>query len=173
MSTRDTGAGRAGPGPVRDRPVPAAPAWPAYAAAAWMAFFGLVHGYWAVGGGLALPAGFSVRDSAAFLVVDLVAIPLCAVGALLALALLRPAGRRLPRRPLLALAWATTALLVGHALPAMVVLAGLALGVVAGELTERDRLTLFLYEPYWLLGGVLFGLATLAAQRRGRAGRTG
>jgi hypothetical protein len=133
-----------------------------------MAFFGLVHAYWALGGTAALPAGFSVRDDLRFLVVDLVAIPLCGIGAVLALALARPPGRR--HRALLALGWATTVLLAGHALPAMVVLAGLALGLVDGELTERDRLSLFLYEPYWLLGGVLFGLATAAAHRRGRAG---
>ena len=160
MSTRDTRTDRT-------RAAGAAVPWTAYAAAAWMAFFGLVHVYWALGGTAALPAGFSVQDDARFLAVTLVAIPLCGIGAALALALARPPGRR--RRPLLALAWATTALLVVHALPAMVVLAGLALGIVDGELTERDRLSLFLYEPYWLLGGVLFGLATAAAQRR-RAG---
>jgi hypothetical protein len=132
-----------------------------------MAFFGLVHVYWLLGGGVALPAGFSVPAHPAFLVVSLLAVPLCGIGAALALGLARPLGRR--RRPLLALAWAATALLLVHALPAMVVLAGLALGLVDAELTERDRLSLFVYEPYWLLGGVLFGLATLAAQRR-RAG---
>jgi hypothetical protein len=149
-----------------------------------MAFFGLVHVYWALGGTAALPAGFSVRDDLRLLVVDLVAVPLCGIGAVLAVALGRVpriaggAGPRPPRSPgptlarpvrrraLLALGWATTALLVVHALPATVVLAGLALGLIDGELTERDRLSLFVYEPYWLLGGVLFGLATAVAHGR-------
>lgn len=172
MSTGDTRAGPAGrAGPTGRIEAPAG--WPAYAAAGWMVLFGAVHVYWALGGTAGLPAGFSVRDSVAFLVVDLVAVPLCGLGAVLALALVRPFGRRVRRWMLLAAAWATTALLTLHALPAMVVLLGLAVGVLDAELDERDRLSLFLYEPYWLLGGILFGLATVSGQRSGRAGRAG
>lgn len=156
MSTRDTRAEPRAAYPTKP--------WAAYAAAAWMVFFGLVHVYWLLGGTGALPEDFSVRDDARFVAVTVAAIPLCGVGAAVAVVLTHPFSRR--RRPLLVLAWATTALLVLHALPAMVVLAGLALGLVDDELTERDRLALFVYEPYWLLGGVLFGLATLAARRR-------
>jgi len=139
--------------------------WPAYAACVWMVLFAAVHAYWAVGGTVGLPPGLSVRDNPALFIIDVVAIPLCLVGAALALAFVRPWGARLPRRLLMVAAWGTSALLVLHALPAMVTLIGLALGMYAEPLSPETRFSLFLYEPIWMLGGLLFVLAAWRFQR--------
>ena len=49
-----------------------------------------------------LPKGMSVDMNPALFLIDVVAVPLCALGALLALSLIRPWGRLFPRRLLLA-----------------------------------------------------------------------
>ncbi|QUH05491.1 DUF3995 domain-containing protein [Saccharopolyspora erythraea] len=138
----------------------------AYGAATWGALFALVHAYWLFGGRLGLPAGLSVRGNLPLLIIDLVAIPLCAGAAVLALALVRDWGRRFPRRLLLAGAWGTAALLVVHSAPSVVDWAALLLGRL--HLAELDAMAYFatvLYEPFFLAGGVLFGLAALGYQR--------
>ena len=54
----------------------------------------------------------------------------------------------------------------------MVSWALLPLGMLDGELSDEERFSLFLYEPFWLLGGILFALATweyrVALRRRER-----
>ncbi|MBA2530173.1 MAG: DUF3995 domain-containing protein [Euzebyales bacterium] len=130
-----------------------------------MVLFAAVHAYWALGGTAGLPAGLSLAGNTTLFVIDVVAIPLCLAGAWLALALARPWGRRLPRRVVLAAAWAVSALLVVHAVPAVVDGILLVTGLRSAELSTSERFSLFLYEPYWLFGGILFGLATWSFQR--------
>lgn len=139
--------------------------WPAFAACTWAIAFAAVHLYWGLGGSAGLPPGRSVSDNAALFVINLVAIPLCLIGALLALALLQPWGRRLPRRWLLAAGWSTSALFIVHTLPAIAKGVLIVLGIHADALSAEERFSLFLYEPYWFAGGVLFGLAALNLQR--------
>jgi Protein of unknown function (DUF3995) len=64
-----------------------------------------VHLYWALGGTVGQPKGISVDMNPALFVIDVLAVSLCVVGALLALSLVRPWGRLFPRRFLLACAW--------------------------------------------------------------------
>jgi hypothetical protein len=138
-----------------------------------MVLFAAVHLYWAAGGTLGLPPGLSLPEHTPLLVIDLLAVPLCTVGALLALALIRPWGRRLRHWWLLAASWATAALLVVHALPAVVEWVLLASGARPRPLSAQDRFSLFAYEPYWLLGGILFGVAAWSYQRGSRHARRG
>ena len=72
--------------------------WAAYAACAWALTFAAVHLYRALGGTVGLPPGFTVAMKPALFVIDVLAVPLCVVGALLTLSLVRPWGRLLPRR---------------------------------------------------------------------------
>ncbi len=149
-------------------PTPAPPSnrtWPAFAACTWAGAFAAVHLYWGLGGSSGLPPGRSVSDNTALFVINLVAIPLCLIGALLALALVQPWGRRLPRRWLLVASWSTCALFIVHSLPAIAQGALLVLGPHDDALSAEERFSLFLYEPYWFAGGVLFGLAALNFQR--------
>lgn len=94
--------------------------------------------------------------------------------ALLALALVRPWGRLLPRRLLLMAGWGAVAVmavyegaasLVQHAL----MVAGV-IDIPAGLGATAARWHLALWDPWWLLGGILFGLATWRYQRRDQDG---
>lgn len=156
---------------------PQAKAWlmmvPAYAACAWGVLFAAAHLYWVMGGTVGLPRGLSLFSNIPLLVIDIVAIPLCIIAALLALTLVRPWGRRFPRLMLLTAAWGTAALFVVHAAPAIPDWMALALGLRTTALTSMDRFSLFLYEPWFLTGGILFGVAAWCAQRRSRDWRLG
>ncbi|MFF1482504.1 DUF3995 domain-containing protein [Streptomyces sp. NPDC058301] len=134
----------------------------AYAAAMWATTFSAVHLYWLLGGQAGLPAGLSVRGNTPLLVIDVLAIPLCAVAAALALALVRPWGTRLPGRLLTVGVWGTTALLLLHAAPSVPDWAALAVGArTSADLDAMGHFATFLYEPFFMAGGLLFALASL------------
>ena len=57
------------------------PRWAEYAASAWALAFAAVHLYWALGGTVGLPKGMSVDMNPALFVIDVLAVPLCVVGA--------------------------------------------------------------------------------------------
>jgi hypothetical protein len=89
------------------------PAWPGLAAAVWAAVFALMSLYWAAGGqvggetlGVEIERLGRERDPG-FVATLWVTSALKGVAAVLALALVEPWGRRLPRRLLLWLGWAT------------------------------------------------------------------
>ncbi|RFU42603.1 DUF3995 domain-containing protein [Actinomadura logoneensis] len=139
----------------------------AYAAALWGLLFSLVHVYWLADGRLGLPDGRSIYGTPALLVIDVIAIPASLGAAGLALALVRPWGGRLPGRMVRAAVWGTTALLVLHALPSVPDWIALASGMRhLGDLSAEERFATFVYEPWFLTGGVLFGLATGAMRGR-------
>ncbi|MFH8379909.1 DUF3995 domain-containing protein [Kitasatospora sp. NPDC018058] len=142
----------------------------AYAAATWSAAFSAVHLYWLLGGRLGLPDGLSVLGNTPLLVIDILAIPLCALAAVLALALVRPWGARLPARPLAVALWGTTALLLVHAAPSVSDWAALAFGSrTTSDFDAMGRFATLLYEPFFMTGGLLFALAALGRRRPGRA----
>src|SRR3712207_1486058 len=104
----------------RSVPTPARANAAAYAACAWALAFAAVHLYWALGGNAGLPPGMSVGGSPALFAIDVVAVPLCVTGAVLALSLVRPWGRAFPRRLLLVTGWGVCAILVFHSAPTLV-----------------------------------------------------
>jgi uncharacterized ion transporter superfamily protein YfcC len=120
-----------------------------------------VHVYWATGGTVGLPPDVTVSMNRMLFVIDIVAIPLSVGGALLALALVRPLGQRerVPRRLLLAAGWSVCALMVLHAAPTLIEGGLMTVGILTTNLTPHDRFSLFVYEPWWLLGGLLFSIA--------------
>ncbi|MEV4253621.1 DUF3995 domain-containing protein [Spirillospora sp. NPDC049652] len=139
----------------------------AYAAAIWGVLFSAVHIYWLADGRLGLPGGRGIYGTPALLVIDVIAIPASLGAAGLALAVVRPWGGRLPRRILRATVWGTAALLVLHALPSAVDWVALASGArEVADLSAEERFATFLYEPWFMTGGVLFGLAARAIQGR-------
>lgn len=137
----------------------------AYGACGWAILFALIHLYWGFGGPIGLPAGLVIFDHKALFVVNLVAIPLCLMAAALALSLIKPWGERIPRWLRLYAAWAATIFFCAHALPSIAEGLTLFLATDSPVLSERDRLSLFVYEPYWLAGGVLFGAAAVRFKR--------
>ncbi|MPZ48521.1 MAG: DUF3995 domain-containing protein [Dehalococcoidia bacterium] len=147
--------------------------WPGYCAAVWAFLFALPSFYWAAGGeagsGTIAAEIDEVTGGQAWLVA-LTGVFKVAAG-LLTLALVQPWGLRLPRGPLLATVW-----LVGvgftlygllNFLDHLLMVSGLretpeALGETAA------RWHLLFWDPWWLLGGALFSLATWRYQRRSR-----
>ncbi|MFC5185913.1 DUF3995 domain-containing protein [Actinomadura harenae] len=138
-----------------------------HAAALWGVLFSAVHVYWLADGRLGLPHGRSIYGTPALLVIDVIAVPASLVAAGMALALLRSWGERLPQRMLNTALWGTTALLIVHALPSVPDWIALSTGARdAATLSAEDRFVTFLYEPWFMAGGVLFGLATGLMRRR-------
>lgn len=125
-------------------------AWMEYAACAWALLFAAMHIYWALGGTAGLPSGKMVPEAGgALLAIDVAAIPLCIVAGLIALALVQPWGRIIPRWMMLAAAWAAG---VAFALRAVVGLLQDGLAVTSGiPLDPMDP-----YDLWFLLGGILF-----------------
>ncbi len=137
---------------------------PRLAAATWCTLFGFVHIYWALGGGVGLPSDLRLSDHPYLFVADVVAIPLCFLFAWLA-AGLTEAGQPL-RRLLLGCAGAFCLV---HALPPLSSYAWRTLTSAESILlTQRQQLAVFVYEPYWLLGGILFLSALFVRPRKSK-----
>jgi hypothetical protein len=145
--------------------------WSAYAAAAWSFLFAVMSFYWALGGTAgAETLGSAFTDPAVvgdpvFVAFLWITAALKALIGLIALALIHVHGKRLLRRLLLIAAWGTgillslygAALLIQHGLMA---LGSSNIPASIGSMTAV-RWHLFFWDPFWLLGGILF----LAAAR--------
>ena len=108
-------------------------------------------------------AGYAACAGAAF--------ALKVAAAALALALASPWGERLPRLALLILGWATGAGITLYAVANFVQHGLMAAGLIATPDalgTSAVAWHLALWDPFWLLGGLLFLGATRAFQRRRR-----
>lgn len=132
----------------------------AIAAAAWCALFGAVHVYWALGGAVGLPTDLRLIDHPKLFIADLVAIPLCFTFAYVCIALRRDRTR--------------VSLLIGagliclvHSVPTLIEYGWrLISGAGLQGLSERESLAVFVYEPFWFLGGVLLLLARRTPKSR-------
>ncbi|MBO3094940.1 DUF3995 domain-containing protein [Cellulomonas dongxiuzhuiae] len=150
------------------------PAWVAWGAVVVAFAFAAVSLVWATGSTAGLDTlGGSVerlgweRDPS-LLAANAVALVLKVLGGVLALALVQPWGERLPRRPLLALAWSAAALLVLYGALQVTTLALVAADVVVPDEVLSDRALrwrLLLWEPWFLVWGLLLAGATLRSQR--------
>jgi hypothetical protein len=157
-------------GPVRlDRPVRTG-GWAAYVAAVLAGLFAAVSFYWALGGtvGIATLGGQiealakSASPAASLLAWGAAIAKL--VGVAFALALVRPWGRRLPRRLPLVLGWLGTALLVLYGAVNTGAEALVQIGVItvppnSGMDWYAFHWHLFLWDPYFLVWGIALGLA--------------
>ena len=147
----------------------------AHGAAAWAALFAGLHLHWALGGslGLAESAGeqLAAERPGWFVAGGLygVALLLLAAAGLAVLLLRRPGpGRWVRLLPLLAVG--VGAVLALRAAVVHVLLLSDA-GHGGGAISPAQRTwTLWVWDPWFLLGGALFVLAGLAARRRWRTG---
>lgn len=142
-------------GPWRERP------WLGYTAFTLAFPYPLLKLYWSFGGGAARPEpyteGFPYMESVMLL-----------GGAALALALVQPWGRRLPRLPLLVPAWAATGALVSMGALAGFGTVAQAVGLSDGPVDFGDPPTVAMVGAVygsWLLFGLALGGATLTYQR--------
>jgi len=166
------------PSAAKDRPgtcLLARAGTPAAYAAAVLAFaYAAVSLYWALGGRLLLDTvGGTVvqvaRDGGVpAVLLGLTATVLKVAGGLLALALVRPWGRAIPRRWLLVCSAGASAVLTGYG--GLLVAAGtLALtGAVHADIADRTALRwhVAVWDMWFLLWGLLLATATVAYWRR-------
>lgn len=150
------------------------PVWVAWGAVIVAFAFAAVSLVWALGStvGLDTLGGTIERRARAgdpvLLAANMVALVLKVLGGVLALALVQPWGRRLPRRLLLALGWSGASVLVLYGLLQTTSVALVAGGAIVPAEPLSDRaLTwrLFLWEPWFLVWGLLLAGATLRSQR--------
>lgn len=125
----------------------------AAAAIVWAVAFGAIHVAWALGSSAGLGGR---RVTGLLLAIDIVAIPLCALAAWVAWRLAGERRARSAPRPVHTMAWAACVLL------------GLrGLGTIQALVAPPDDATTLtrLVDPFFLLGGVLFGLLAAWARR--------
>ena len=153
-------------------------AWAGYLACAWAFVFAGLSIYWARGGtagaatiGPAITTPVAAGEAGWIALLWATALLKALIG-LVALALVRPWGRAIPRRLLLAGAWSACAVMALYEGAASLVQHGLmvagAIGTPTGLGALALRWHLALWDPWWLLGGILLGLAAWGYQRRSR-----
>ncbi|WP_424187083.1 DUF3995 domain-containing protein [Actinokineospora sp. G85] len=151
--------------------------WAGWAAFYWAGAFALVSLYWALGGEVGIDTvGGAIADlvrdgdSAASLLAWGAVVAKVA-GMVLALALVQPWGRVFPRWLPLAGGWAGAVLLVGYGGTIVVTEALVVVGVIdapAGVDWYAFYWHLFLWDPYFVVWGVLLGIATAHFARETR-----
>lgn len=141
--------------------------WWGRAAASWAGLFALVHLYWALGGsvGLAESAGRTLAQERplGFVLTGLYGVALAlAVAAALGLLLTRDRSPRL--LPLCGFTVSAVLLLRAGVVEALLLTDA---GYGGGDIGAAQRFwSLVLWNPWFLVGGVLFGFAAAGARRR-------
>ncbi|MFG2399104.1 DUF3995 domain-containing protein [Streptomyces lydicus] len=135
----------------------------------WAAAFAGLHFYWAVGGevGLSISAGpLATTRPLWFVVAGLWGVgALCLLGALLAWLLARPRLRGVPALLARWLGWGVSALLLVRGIGIEVLLLTNATDLNTSVSVGQRAWTLALWNPWFIAGGLAFGLATLRSHR--------
>jgi hypothetical protein len=156
--------------------------WPVYAAVAWCVVFGGLHLYWALGGGAAGFADFSMpsnRELALtrdpfYMGITWGVVVACAAAAIFALAPFHKWTRRIPRWMLLTPLWVIFGLFLLRGVGNLTQSALIAGGgmpfdrLSAAEAPAWNRWLLIdalFYSPWFILGGLAFGAAAWSARR--------
>lgn len=128
--------------------------WFGYGAALWALIFAALHLAWALGWyvGLDQESARQAFQRRWFLVYDLVAAGLCVVAFAVALALTQKWDQRIPYSLVWKLAWAGTALL------ALRGAAGVAQAVYLAAFGENLRAAAVVWDVWFCLGAMLFGI---------------
>jgi len=150
----------------------------AFAAAAWAFVFAAMSFYWALGGRVSVGTqAVSIRnqiDDPDFVAVLWATGVLKVLAGVIALALVQDWGGRIPRRALLVVAWTTAGFLLLYGglgwVQALAWRTGIQ-DIPASVGAKAARWKLFVWDPFWVLGGVLFVLAVRQFQRRRQADR--
>ncbi|GGU84530.1 hypothetical protein GCM10010211_58130 [Streptomyces albospinus] len=143
-------------------------------AATWAVAFAVLHFYWALGGswGLSVSAGPLAEERPGwFVVVGLWGVgTLCLVGGVLGWLLAQRWPRGAGGRVVVSLGWCACAVLLVRGIAVEVLLLTGAAGQEINVSAAQRLWTLVLWNPWFLVGGLVFGLA---ARDFGRAERPG
>ncbi|UQA92063.1 DUF3995 domain-containing protein [Streptomyces halobius] len=135
----------------------------------WAAAFAGVHFYWAVGGdvGLSISAGpLATERPPWFVIAGLWGVGvLCLLGALLAWLLARCRLRGVPALLARCLGWGVGALLLARGIGIEVLLLTSTTHLDLSVSAEQRAWTLALWNPWFIAGGLAFGLAALRSRR--------
>ncbi|WP_328304607.1 DUF3995 domain-containing protein [Actinomycetospora sp. NBC_00405] len=161
-------------GTTRPTAVAGSTAWAGYLAAAVGSAFAAVSLYWAAGGTAGLcTIGGPVEDltrarDPQFIALLWATAVAKIIGAVLGLALVRPWGQRVPRRTLFAGAEAAAVLLTLYGAVQTGAVALAATGFLDVEPIDPTvlRWRMFLWEPWFLVWGLLLGIAVRQRRRR-------
>jgi hypothetical protein len=167
--------------PSRHQPAPVtrtrATTWAAYAACALALLSAVPSFYWALGGTAGLDTvGGTIEELGRAhdprgVALGAVAGILKVAGGLLALALVRPWGRAVPRRLLLGAAWAASVVLTGYG-GLLVAVGALVLTGVVSPASPVDRTALrwhvLVWDLWFLVWGLLLGVAAWYCGREER-----
>lgn len=146
----------------------------AYAACTWAFLFAIMSFYWALGGTIGSDTmGNEIKDLALARDPWFIAIlwgtgALKGIGGLFALALVRKWGKLFPKWLLLTAVWGAGVLLTLYAGANLFVRGLMAVGLMSTPESMHSaaaRWHLFLWGPWWLLGGILFIAAAWTFQR--------
>ncbi|MGV4925904.1 DUF3995 domain-containing protein [Streptomyces sp. BHT-5-2] len=133
-------------------------------ACAWAVAFAGLHFSWALGGnwGLSVSAGpLAVERPVWFVAVGLWGVGvLCLAGGVLGWLLARPRPRGLAGRAVKALGWCVCAVLLARGIAVEILLLADTAGEWVGISPAQRLWTLLLWNPWFLVGGLAFGLAT-------------
>ena len=144
-----------------------------YLAFTWAVFFALANIYLQLGLPDPLQGGARHHFSGGITVLNLAVVPIKLVAALVALALVRPWGERLPRhlrRLVLIAAWGACAILVGYPVIGSLLTVGVQSGILTAPPTGFKvgggfQTRVLLYGTFFLVAGILFGIAAWDYQR--------
>lgn len=132
-----------------------------------MTVFGAAHIYWSLGGAALPPSVSPWGDTSTRITGELAAIGLCAAGAVVAVATVRPWGARVPRGALVGPLWLAACLAFVQSVSTVVDDLLAAGGLLDLNLRDgADRAVHLVYAPYVMLGAALCALAALAAMSR-------
>lgn len=136
--------------------------WAGYTAWIWSLLYIPIHIYWAFGGTALMPGVW--KDEAKWEAVNWGASVVLLAAAMFALLLVHPWGRKIPRWLMLAMGWyVTKGLFLAGVIPVEF------FDFSAWATVDIDYIILtdlLLFEPWFLIVGILFGLATMQYQSK-------
>ena len=144
-----------------------------YVASIWSLMYIPIHIYWAFGGMALVPGAW--KEEEMWKAVNWGASAMLLVAAILAFSLTHPLGRSIPRRLMIVMGWTACLLPFIHAVYGYVTKGLLLAGIIPLEFFDFSAwatlnvnylilIDLLLFEPWFLIEGILFGLATLYYQ---------
>ncbi len=146
--------------------------WAGYAAATWSFIFAIVHFYWSLGGtaGIATLGGEIERMARErtlwFIIVAAWGVAILkTLAGVVALAGVQTWGQKIPRWFLLLATWGIGILFTLYGLAGLVQRSLMVSGAIRTPDDFPARWHLFLWDPWWILGGILFLLAALHLTR--------
>nr|WP_286228494.1 DUF3995 domain-containing protein [Neobacillus mesonae] len=147
--------------------------WAGYAACIWSLLYIPIHIYWALGGTALMPGVW--KDEAKWAAVNWGASVMLLAAAIFGLLLVHHWGQKIPRYLMLTIGWVSCLLPIMHAVYGYITKGLFLAGVIRLEFfdfsawatVDVDNIVLtdlLLFEPWFLIAGVLFGLAVLHYQ---------